>query len=513
MERLTSSFLMFYVSRITYCIILLILAVPFTQADVIGSSDRIGSAIVLTDNPPVIYRPLNREYERATRVYSQLAWAAYLRSTYLRIEKRQSDVKRAYKQVLDEYEPSAFVHTQFASLLIDLQNIRRAEQECRRAIAINPQMPAPHFLLGYILRMRHNNNTGKLDDAIAEFEKVVELNSNHATVQFGGRIVRCLVDSYQYLGGHAYNRHDYESAVHAFKELTRIESYQPIYYERLGNAYVQLGKNQEAIAAYERAVRIDRNMPLVYQELGTLYVKEYDKLENQIWNQSGATNIAEVAEENLQKAIDVYTELRRLNPGERDKYDYGLRVFRTRLGSLYTYLWKEEKAIEVLQGVLDDDSDNVDANYWIGLAYQTLGDFEKAEYYLRKAIALAPERDEGYNALGYLFAEYSTNLDEAVELIKKALEKSQENGAYLDSLGWVYFKQGKLTAALENLEKAVRHIPNSVEIQDHLGEVYLKAGYKKKAIAAWQKAIQLEPDNVKIQEKLRKLGNGESEER
>ncbi len=502
MERLTSSLLMFYVSRITHYIILVVLVVSFTQADMIGD-----------DNSPVINRPLNREYEQATHVYSQLAWAAYLRSTYSRIEKRQSDVKRAYKQVLREYEPSAFVHTQFASLCIDLQNIRTAEQECHRAIAINPQMPAPHFLLGHILLMRHHNNTGNLDDAIAKFEKVIELNSNHTTVQIGGGIVRCLVDSYHYLGRHAYKRQDYKSAVHAFKELTRIESYQPIYYERLGDAYVQLGNNQEAIAAYERAVRIDRNMPQVYRELGTLYVKEYDKLENLIWNQSGLTNIAEVAEENLQKAINAYTELRRLNPSERDKYDYGLRVFRTRLGSLYTYLCKEEKAMEVLQGVLDEDSDNVDANYWIGLAYQTLGNFEKAEYYLRKAIALAPERDEGYNALGFLFAENSINLDEAVKLIKKALEKSPENGAYLDSLGWVYFKLGKLTAALENLEKAVHYIPNSVEIQDHLGEVYLKVGYKEKAIAAWQKAIQLEPDNVKIQEKLRKRGNGGSEER
>ena len=502
MEGSTSFLLMVYVSRITHCIILVVLVVSFTQADTIGDS-----------NPPVINRALNREYGQATRVYSQLAWAAYLRSTYLTIEKRQSDVKRVYKQVLDEYEPSAFVHTQFASLLIDLQNIRAAEQECRRAIAINPQMPTPHFLLGYILLLRHKNGTGKLDDAIAEFEKVIELNSNHATVHLGGNIVKCLVDSHRYLGRLAYNRQDYESAVHAFKELTRIESYQPIYYKELGDAYNQLGNNQEAIAAYERAIRIDRNMPLVYRELGGLYAKEYDKLENQIWNQSGTTNVAEVAEQNLQKTIGVYTELRRLNPAERDKYDYGLRVFRVRLGSLYTYLGKKEKAIEVLQGVLGEDSDNVDANYWIGLAYQALGNFEKAEYYLRKAIALAPDRDEGYNALGYLFAEYSTNLDEAVELIKKALEKSPENGAYLDNLGWVYFKQGKLTAALEHLEKAVSYIPNSVEIQDHLGEVYLKVGYKKKAIAAWRKAIQLEPNNVKIQEKLIRLENGESEKR
>ena len=483
-------------------IIFVFLFVPFSQADMLGD-----------DNPPVSERPLSHEYAQATRVYSQLAWATYLRSNYRRIEKRQSDMKRAYKQVLSEYEPSAFVHTQFASLLIDLHDIRTAEQECRRAVAINPQMPAPHFLLGYILLLRHKNGAGKLDDAISEFEKVIELNSNHATVNLGGIIVKCLVDSHRYLGRLAYNRQDYKSAVRAFKELTRIESYQPIYYKGLGDAYNELGNNQEAISAYERAVRIDRNMAQVYQELGKLYIEEYEKIENQIWNQSSTANVAEIAEKNLLNAIDAYTELRRLNPGELERYDYGLRAFRARLGSLYTYLWQGEKAIEVLQGVLDEDSDNVDANYWIGLAYQSLGNFEKAEFYLRKAVVLAPDREEVFNALGYLFAEYSTNLDEAAELIKKALEKSPENGAYLDSLGWVYFKQGKLTAALEHLEKAVSYIPNSVEIQDHLGEVYLKVGYRKKAIAAWRKAIELEPDNVKIQEKLIRLEDGESEEK
>ena len=117
---------------------------------------------------------------------------------------------------------------------------------------------------------------------------------------------------------------------------------------------------------------------------------------------------------------------------------------------------------------------------------------------------LSPGREAAYNALGYLFAEHGVELEEAVELIQKALQKSPENGAYLDSLGWAYFKQGKLEAALAELEKAVRYMPDSAEIRDHLGEVYLKIGLRREAISAWQKAAQLEPDNIAIQEKLKK---------
>ena len=65
---------------------------------------------------------------------------------------------------------------------------------------------------------------------------------------------------------------------------------------------------------------------------------------------------------------------------------------RSRLGSVYVHLHQEQKAIEILQQVLAEDSNNVDANYWMGIAYQALGDFEKADHYVRKATTLAPKR-------------------------------------------------------------------------------------------------------------------------
>ncbi len=435
------------------------------------------------DEIKVVDRPLLPEYERAKRVYTHLALA-----TYLQTVDKLSSAKRAYELVLQEHETSAFVHTQLASLSMAMQDIRTAEQECRRAIEIQPQNPTPHFTLGQILLRRSGNSTEKWTEAIAEFQKVIELEPNY-------------VDAYRYLGEISEYRQDYASAIHAFKELTRVMPYQPQFYLRLGNAYNQSGNKQEAIAAYERAIKIDRDIGQAYEALGRLHIEEFD----QIFSQPESTaDELEVATEKLDKAILAYTEMRRLAPpADYQKYDELLRHFRARLGSLYVTIQKYEKAVEVLQKVLADDSENVDANYWIGIAYQALGDFDKAEQYLSAVMALAPERDEVYNALGYLWADRGTKLDEAVALIQKALQKSPENGAYLDSLGWAYFKQGKLEAALAELEKAIRYMPESAEIQDHVGEVYLKKGLVQKAVSAWQKAIQLEPDNVKIQEKLK----------
>ena len=147
---------------------------------------------------------------------------------------------------------------------------------------------------------------------------------------------------------------------------------------------------------------------------------------------------------------------------------------------------------------------DTDAHYALGLAYQEISDFVKAERHLREVIRIDPGNQDAHNALGYLFAELGSNLEEAVELVKKALQKSPQNAAYLDSLGWVYYKQGRLDEALTELQKAAHYMPDNVEIQDHLGDVYLKKGQKQKAILMWEKAIQLEPNNMEIRAKLQK---------
>ena len=502
--------------------------------------------------------PLSPEYERAKQVYTHLAWASYLQAS-----KRLLEAKSAYQLALKAHESSAFLHAQLATLSYSLQDINTAEREVRRAIELRPEKPAPHFLLGRILiqRLRHSGGKWKnAEEAIAEFKKVVELDPNH-------------VEAHRTLGKAAMFRKDYELAVHSFKELTRIRPYEPEFYISLGNAYKKQRKTEEEIAAYERAVKIDRDKLRVHKELLKLYAEQYQEFHNRIYGRGEwKPDVLENAEESLKKVIGAYTEMRRLaRPKHKLDYDIGLRDSRARLGHLYLTSEKPEKAIEVLQEVLAEDSDHIDSNfgiglayqelgnfekaeyhlrktieispdrlqaydslgflylmfekpgkgieiwqqllgkdadrvdgnYGIGMAYQELGNFEKAEYHLRKAIELAPQHEEANNALGYLFAENGTNLDEAVTLVKKALRKSPQNGAYLDSLGWTYYKQGKLNEALTELEKALDYMPESADVQDHLGDVYIKKGLKQKAVAMWQKAVQLEPDNMKIREKLR----------
>ena len=497
--------------------------------------------------------PLSPEYEHAKRVYTQLTWA-----TYLRTVRRLSDAKEMYVRLLENHEPSAFVHTKLAELNREMQDIKNAEKECRRAIQLQPDKAAPHFLLGDILfqRLQQRRRSTRAQEEkiwtemIAEFRKVTELQPDH-------------VEAHRYVASIAAFRKDYELAIHSYKELTRIMPYHARFHFDLAALYKELERREEAIAAYERAVKIDRNLSKGHIELGELYVERFE----QIINQPEATlDQLKSAKGSLEKAIVTYEELRRIDtPESRSRYDALLPKFRARLGSLCIELGEEEEGIEILRrilienpdnvhanfwlgvahqqlgdlegaypylkeaatlkpghvvrryfsldqykeaidildDVLTDDPENVEAIYWAGLAYEGLGDLQKTELYLRKAISLAPEYADALNALGYFFAENETNLDEAVDLIKKALKQSPKQAGYIDSLGWAYFKQGKLDEALRQLETAIRLMPESAEIQDHLGDAYMKKGLKDKAIGAWQRAIQLDPDNTAIREKLK----------
>ena len=93
------------------------------------------------------------------------------------------------------------------------------------------------------------------------------------------------------------------------------------------------------------------------------------------------------------------------------------------------------------------------------------------------------------NYLGYMLADRGTKLEEALGMIKKALELDPSNGAYLDSIGWAYFRLGKYEMAEESLVKASQRMGSDPTVQDHLGDLYQKTGRLKLAITHWERAL------------------------
>jgi tetratricopeptide (TPR) repeat protein len=151
-------------------------------------------------------------------------------------------------------------------------------------------------------------------------------------------------------------------------------------------------------------------------------------------------------------------------------------------------------------------------SYYLHLAgiYEKLGEIDKAIETSKLAIKYTKGGGRSYNFLGYLYADKNMDLDEAMKLVLKALEFEPNNGAYLDSLGWVYYRKGDYVMALKNLLLAEEKLdeigsPDSV-VYDHLGDTYLKLNNKNRALFYWEKALKLENNSVNnsaIEEKIK----------
>lgn len=153
--------------------------------------------------------------------------------------------------------------------------------------------------------------------------------------------------------------------------------------------------------------------------------------------------------------------------------------------------------------------DHAVAVFLLGAAYERSGRRELAEATLRRTIDLAPEFHAALNYLGYTFADGGYNLEEAVQLVRRAIALDPDNGAYVDSLGWAYFRQGRNEEAQLLLERAARLEPEDAVLHEHLGDVYAALGHKARARDAYQRALDLDDEGNRdqVRQKLLDLGS------
>jgi len=100
-----------------------------------------------------------------------------------------------------------------------------------------------------------------------------------------------------------------------------------------------------------------------------------------------------------------------------------------------------------------------------------------------------PHNSMALNYLGYMLADHGQRLDEALTLIKHAVEEEPQKGEYLDSLGWVHFKLGNLEQAEEYLRMATEKLPFDPTVHDHLGDLYMRTGRVKLAADQWERSL------------------------
>jgi tetratricopeptide (TPR) repeat protein len=153
--------------------------------------------------------------------------------------------------------------------------------------------------------------------------------------------------------------------------------------------------------------------------------------------------------------------------------------------------------------------------YMLGAIYERQKKYDDAEQQFRNVLSQNPNNAAALNYYGYMLADRGVRLEEATKLIQRAVNQEPVNGAYLDSLGWAYYKQNKLAEAEEYLSKAAGRQSHDPTILSHLGEVYYKLGQTQRAaeiyeraLAEWQKALpaDYEPERVaNLEQQLKTL--------
>ncbi len=146
--------------------------------------------------------------------------------------------------------------------------------------------------------------------------------------------------------------------------------------------------------------------------------------------------------------------------------------------------------------------------YQRGIAFERIKEWPKAEADFKQALALYPDQPSVLNYLGYSWIDMGINLDEGLSLIQKAVDQRPDDGFIVDSLGWAYFKLGKMDDAVREMERAVSLKPEDPILNDHLGDVYWYAGRRREAVFQWNHARDLkpEPDVLTVIEKKLKEG-------
>jgi tetratricopeptide (TPR) repeat protein len=144
--------------------------------------------------------------------------------------------------------------------------------------------------------------------------------------------------------------------------------------------------------------------------------------------------------------------------------------------------------------------------YFRGICYERSKQWPRAEADLKKALALYPDQPHVLNYLGYSWIDQGVNLDEGMEMIKKAVQQRPDDGYIVDSLGWAYYRIGNYEEATKQLERAIELKPEDPTINDHLGDAYWRVGRVLEAKFQWAHARDLKPDPEdlpKIEEKLK----------
>jgi len=372
-------------------------------------------------------------------------------------EEKYSEALKAYQKLADLMPDDADVYLRLGQIYRELNQLDLAEQSLLKARQYEPGSPEVMYNEAMLYEAQ-----GRYDDAIRVLSDAVTGLKSGSKVLPSRR--RSLAILYQQLGQLYRDAQNFPAAIKTYTELGNLGD----------------DEDRRARMLIMDTYRAEKNLPKAL-EAGKEALAKYPS------DPGVVTSNALLLGENGQtdEAVNILRGQLTKTPADRDTYLNIAQVYER--GRRFKEAEQAALTAEAIPGV---PRDNEMVWFMLGAIYERQKFFDRAEVEFKKALEVNPRDAAVLNYYGYMLGDQGIRLDEAQSLVQRALKEEPNSGAYLDSLGWIYFRENKLADAEATLRKAVEFEGHDATIRSHLGDVYAKSGRMDLAATQWEKSLE-----------------------
>ena len=371
-------------------------------------------------------------------------------------EEKYSEALTVYQKISDLMPDDSDVYLRMAQIYRELHQLDKAEDSVLKARQYAPGSPEVMYNEAMLYQAQ-----GRYEDAIRVLSDAVTGIKAQSPTQPSRR--RSLAILYQQLGQLYRDTQNYQAAIFTYGELGHLGE------EEDRRARMMIMDTYRAAKDLPKALQAGKDALAKYPADPAIRTSQALLL-----GENGQTD----------EAVKMLRAQLPTDGGDRETYLNIAQVYER--GRRYKEAEEAARAAEVLPGL---PRENEMVWFLLGAIYERQKFFDKAEEQFKKVLAVDPKNAPVLNYYGYMLGDLGIRLDEAEALLQRALVEEPHNGAYLDSLGWVYFKEGKYAASETALRKAAQRESHDATIHSHLGDLYAKTGRSELAAAEWEKSL------------------------
>ncbi len=402
-----------------------------------------------------------------------------------------SAAAEAYSRAL-ELEPNnvAYRKTLGQSYILS-QQYDKALDQFRIVIGADPQDGEAYLRLGQVYRFQHRYELARqnLDKALELFPDNLDVQYNRALLaEAEGKITEAI----DIIEAILESTSKADASTYTSQEVAN----RGIFLEKIGFLHRTRGDFTAAEEAFRRmlalggasAIRAEVRLIETYQE-NRQYDRALEASEKAVQAYPENRGLATERASLLASMGEVSAAVALLQPFlDNTPRDRGIWLALSQIHLRAKQFEQARQAVEKAKGLSDSKEEIEYIHFLNGSIWEREGQHGRAEEAFRKALEINPNSAMALNYLGYMLADLGIRLNESVNYIQRALQLEPNSGAYLDSLGWAYYRQERWDLAEQYLQRAVQHLPSDPTIRDHMGDIYYKTGRIREAQMEWEAA-------------------------